>query len=93
MVAVDRFDAGYIDDGGREFFHRNLRIAGLSERVEIKTADLTMFAEGRACLDLVQQLHAVEKAVGNAKCELIHGHIEHCPAGDEIDSKAALHEF
>jgi len=39
---------------------------------------IAMIEEGRACLDLAQQLHAVEKAVGNAKRELIHDHIEHC---------------
>ena len=41
VVAVDRFDAGYIDDGGRDRLDRNLRAAGLSERVTIETADLT----------------------------------------------------
>ncbi len=39
---------------------------------------LTMIEDGRPCVDLAQQLHAVEKAVGNAKRELIHDHIEHC---------------
>jgi uncharacterized protein len=39
---------------------------------------LTMFEEGRPCADLAQQLHAVEAAIGNAKRELIHDHIEHC---------------
>jgi DNA-binding FrmR family transcriptional regulator len=37
-----------------------------------------MIEEGRSCLDLAQQLHAVEKAVGNAKRTLIHDHIENC---------------
>ncbi|HVY89921.1 MAG TPA: metal-sensing transcriptional repressor [Hyphomonadaceae bacterium] len=37
-----------------------------------------MIEEGRPCVDLAQQLHAVEKAIGNAKRELIHDHIEHC---------------
>jgi len=41
VVAVDRFDAAYIDDGGRAFLDRNLRAAGLSDRVRIETADLT----------------------------------------------------
>ncbi len=41
VVAVDRFDAGYIDDGGRSLLDRNLRIAGLTERVRIEKADLT----------------------------------------------------
>lgn len=39
---------------------------------------LKMFEDGRGCLDLAQQLHAVEAAVGAAKRELIHDHIEHC---------------
>ena len=55
---------------------------------------LTMFADGRSCLDLAQQLHAVEKAVSNAKRELIHDHIEHCLVEEEgTDPKAALREF
>jgi uncharacterized protein len=33
---------------------------------------------GGPCLDLAQQLHAVEKALGNAKKELIKDHISHC---------------
>ncbi|TNY03905.1 metal resistance protein, partial [Escherichia coli] len=37
-----------------------------------------MFDEGRSCLDLAQQLHAVEKAVGEAKRTLIHDHVDHC---------------
>ena len=42
-----------------------------------------MIEEGRPCLDLAQQLHAVESAISNAKRELIHDHIEHC-LGDGI---------
>jgi len=37
-----------------------------------------MIGEGRACLELAQQLHAVEKAIANAKRTLIHDHIDHC---------------
>lgn len=37
-----------------------------------------MIEEGRPCVDLAQQLHAVEKAVANAKTVLIHDHIDHC---------------
>jgi DNA-binding FrmR family transcriptional regulator len=39
---------------------------------------IAMFDEGRSCLDLAQQLHAVEKAVGEAKRTLIHDHVDHC---------------
>ncbi len=56
---------------------------------------LAMFAGGRSCLDLAQQLHAVEKAVSNAKRELIQDHIEHClgDGTDGGDPKTALREF
>jgi DNA-binding FrmR family transcriptional regulator len=39
---------------------------------------IAMFAEGRPCLDLAQQLHAVEKAVSEAKKALIHDHVDNC---------------
>jgi len=39
---------------------------------------LDMLDEGRPCLDLAQQLHAVERAIGNAKKQLIKDHINHC---------------
>ena len=34
-------------------------------------AVIDMMESGRSCMDLAQQLHAVEKAIGNAKKELI----------------------
>ena len=40
-----------------------------------------MVEEGRPCLDLAQQLQAVEKAVGNAKTTLIKDHLDHCLKG------------
>jgi uncharacterized protein len=51
-----------------------------------------MFDQKRSCLDLAQQLHAVEKAVANAKRELIHDHIEHCLDG-AMNPKSALKEM
>ncbi|MFA5940899.1 MAG: metal-sensing transcriptional repressor [Sinimarinibacterium sp.] len=39
---------------------------------------VTMLEEGRACLDIAQQLQAVESAVSNAKKTLVHDHIDHC---------------
>lgn len=39
---------------------------------------ITMLAEERGCLDIAQQLQAVENAVGNAKKTLVHDHIDHC---------------
>ena len=49
---------------------------------------IAMIETGRPCVDLAQQLHAVEAAVGNAKRELIHDHIEHC-LETPADSSAA----
>ncbi len=37
-----------------------------------------MIEGGRSCLDIAQQLHAVEKAVCQAKRTLIHDHIDLC---------------
>lgn len=39
---------------------------------------VAMIEEGRPCLDLATQLHAVERAVAEAKRVLIHDHIDHC---------------
>jgi uncharacterized protein len=58
---------------------------------------IAMMEEGRPCLDLAQQLHAVENAVANAKRELIHEHIDHCLAeaidGEGRASREAFAEF
>lgn len=56
-----------------------------------------MIEQGRACVDLAQQLHAVESALTNAKRELIRDHMEHC-LGDgvgsgSLDAPSALGEF
>ncbi len=37
-----------------------------------------MIEDGRPCLDIAQQLHAVEKAITNAKRTLIQDHLDHC---------------
>lgn len=55
-------------------------------------AVIEMIAEGRACTDIAQQLHAVEKAVTNAKRVLIHDHIDHClkpgEDGETVDTQS-----
>lgn len=56
-----------------------------------------MVEAGRPCLDLAQQLHAVEKAVASAKRLLIHDHIDHClehaVGGERGDAKRSIEEF
>jgi DNA-binding FrmR family transcriptional regulator len=39
---------------------------------------ITMIEEGHPCLDLAQQMQAIENAIANAKKALIHDHITHC---------------
>jgi len=39
---------------------------------------IAMIEGGRPCLDIAQQLHAVEKAITNAKRTLIQDHLDHC---------------
>jgi DNA-binding FrmR family transcriptional regulator len=58
-------------------------------------AVLSMLEEGRPCVDLAQQLHAVEGAISNAKRELIHDHIEHCldDTSDAGSPRTALKEL
>lgn len=53
-------------------------------------AVIEMLESGRPFMELAQQLHAVEKAIGNAKKELIKDHIDHCM---EETSAALPREF
>lgn len=39
---------------------------------------IDMLENERDCLEVAQQLQAVEKAIGNAKKVLVHDHIDHC---------------
>ncbi|MHB1591669.1 MAG: metal-sensing transcriptional repressor [Sulfuricella sp.] len=56
-----------------------------------------MLEEQRPCLDVAQQLHAVEKAVGAAKKVLIHDHIDHClkhvVGASSGEGRSAIDEF
>lgn len=55
---------------------------------------ITMIEAERPCVDLAQQLHAVEAAIAKAKRELIHDHIEHCLEGGETaDTRSAIREL
>ena len=58
---------------------------------------VAMIEAGRPCLDIAQQLHAVEKAIAQAKRTLIQDHLDHCldhvagSFGD--DQRGAIDEF
>ena len=58
---------------------------------------VAMIEAGRPCLDIVQQLHAVERALGAAKKVLIHDHLDHCLDdalhGQPAGTREAMSEF
>ncbi len=58
---------------------------------------IAMIEDGRDCLDVAQQLYAVEKAVAEAKKRLIRDHLDHClndVVGDLPDAqKSAIDAF
>ena len=56
---------------------------------------VTMLEEGRDCLEIAQQMQAVESAVANAKKTLVHDHIDHCleHAVDGVGARDAISQF
>ncbi len=71
--------------------HKFPAIAARLKRAEGHLATvIKMFEANRRSIDLAQQLRAVEKAIGNAKKELIKDHISHCM---EETSTALPREF
>ena len=58
---------------------------------------ISMMESHRPCIDIAQQLHAVEKAISQAKRTLIQDHIDHCledAAGKEgREQRRSMDEF
>ena len=58
---------------------------------------IKMLQENRNCLEIAQQLQAVEKAVANAKKTLVHDQIDHCLEhavnDDKLSSGETIKEF
>jgi uncharacterized protein len=58
---------------------------------------IEMIKAGKPCVDVAQQLHAVEKAVAQAKRTLIQDHVYHCledaVATGGRDQRRSLDEF
>ena len=84
--------AQHIHESHPEIVKRLKRAEGHLRRV------IGMFDDGRSCLDLAQQLHAVEKAISEAKKALIHDHVDHCldaaaNGGSGKPTKNVLAEF
>lgn len=62
--------------------HRHQSHPEIAKRLKRAAGHLRSVVEmiegGRSCLDIAQQLHAVEKAVGQAKKTLIQDHLDNC---------------
>ena len=56
-------------------------------------AVIAMIEAEKPCLELAQQLHAVEAAVAKAKKELIQDHIEHCLEDADREGRAVIGEL
>ena len=57
---------------------------------------IAMLEEARPCLEVAQQMQAVESAITNAKKTFIHDHIDHClkhATEDTSDSADVIREF
>lgn len=58
---------------------------------------IAMIEAAQPCLELAQQLHAVESAIQKAKTTLIHDHLDHCMRAAQrkrgAKAKASLSEF
>jgi hypothetical protein NreA len=57
--------------------HENVRQRLLKAEGHLRSI-IAMITEERPCVEIAQQLQAVEKAVCQAKRTLIHDHIDHC---------------
>lgn len=82
----------HIHESHPEIIKRLKRAEGHLRRV------IDMFGDGRSCLELAQQLHAVEKAISEAKKALVHDHVDHCldaaaNGGNGKSAKNVLAEF
>ena len=77
--------------------HVHTTHAGIAAR--LKRADghlravIAMIEAGQSCVDIAQQLHAVERAIVNAKRTLIHDHLDHCLSAESGAQEAEFAEF
>ena len=57
---------------------------------------VAMIEEERPCVEVAQQLHAVEKAISQAKKTFVHDHIDYCLTGSverRSDARELVKEF
>jgi SAM-dependent methyltransferase len=67
IVALDRFDAEYIEQGGRVLLERNLRIAGITDRVTVEKGDITALPFADGAFDSAVSAHVMDHLGPNKK--------------------------
>jgi len=60
IAAVDRFDAEYIEDGGRALLERNLQLAGITDRVKVEKGDITSLPFPDGVFDSAVSAHVMD---------------------------------
>ncbi len=60
IVALDRFDAEYIEEGGRKLLERNLRIGGIADRVTVEKGDITALPFSDGAFDSAVSAHVMD---------------------------------
>ena len=69
----------HVHADGQVHHHTHVDIVKRLRRTEGHIRSIiAMIEEGRACVEVAQQLHAVEKAVSQAKRTFIHDHLDDC---------------
>ncbi|MCC6524890.1 MAG: class I SAM-dependent methyltransferase [Polyangiaceae bacterium] len=81
IVALDRFDAYYIDGGGRALLERNLRLAGLGDRVRIEPGDLTALPFPDGHFDSAVSAHVIDHMKQHKEAALAEIHRVLAPGG------------
>jgi ubiquinone/menaquinone biosynthesis C-methylase UbiE len=60
IIAVDKFDAPYIDDGGKKLLEKNLKVANITDKVEIQTQDITALKFEKETFDAAVSSYAID---------------------------------
>jgi SAM-dependent methyltransferase len=60
IIALDRFDADYIQGGGKTLLERNLKVAGITDKVQIAKGDITQLEFEDAKFDTVVSSYMID---------------------------------
>ncbi len=90
-IIIPAMTAPHLHESHPSTLKRLKRASGHLQKV------MSMIEAQKECIDVVQQLHAVERAIRAAKETLIHDHIDHClehaVRGKRVNSPVDLGEF